>query len=320
MQTRAPLASKAKVLLVVALAAAVAAGAGIYAYSMQQISLLNENLAEKTRELEEQRLEIEQKSSQLESLTLQIEALEGRIAERDAENQNMAQTISTQSSEIEALRVQAAALAGEIQELEDGLEERDDEIAALTGQVQDAQSQLESFKRTKVSHYSVAINQFDRGIVLPIEVEIIPSGEGTVSIDVKNVEYETGFQDSVRTAVDVASEYSGVPVADKDIIIRVINDRGGVITLDGGSAGALLTGMIAAGLMDLELDPLVFVTGAIEPDGDVDNVNGIEEKADAADDFGGEIILVPEEQEFDHGSIRVIGVSDIDDIMRYLVS
>jgi predicted ATP-dependent protease len=266
--------------------------------------------------------------AQLELLNLQIGDLEGKIASNEqviaakaAEAQNLAQTVDAQKSEIQILTTQAARLQDDIQELEQQVQDDESEIALLNGQVNETQSQLESFKRTKVSHYSLVVNQFDEGIVLPIEVEIIPSGEGTVSIDVKNVEYETGFQDAVRTAVSVASDYSDVSVTDKDIIIRVVNEyNDGLIILDGGSAGALITGMIAAGLMDREINPSVLVTGIIELDGTVGNIGSLDKKADAAADFGAETILVPEDQEYDHDSIRVIGVSDIGDVMRYSTS
>jgi predicted S18 family serine protease len=224
-------------------------------------------------------------------------------------------------SEIGILKSQAARLQGEIADLEGQVDDKENEITLLTGKIEQTEAKLESFKRVTIDHYSVAVDQDGEGIVLPIEIEIIPSGEGIVSIDVKNVKYETGFQDAVRTAVSVASEYSRVSVSDKDIIVRVVNDfDGALITIDGGSAGALITGMIAAGLTDKEINSSTLITGTINSDGTVGKIGGLDRKADAAADFGAKILLVPEEQEFDHDSINVIGVSDIDDVMRYLTS
>jgi len=328
--------------MAIGLAASLIVSVVIYIYHTQQVGLLTTEIADKSDALEArdkqileytsavaaQKQQIDVKSSQLNSLNSQIGSLEGNIAlneleiaSKTMEAQGLAASVDAQKSEIQILKGQAARLYEEIQELEDQVNEKENEIALLTGKVEETQAQLESSKRIKVNHYSVAVTQSEVGIVLPIEVEIIPSGEGIVSIDVKNVEFETGFQDSVRTAVTVASEYSDVSVSDKDIIIRVVNDfNGGLIRLDGGSAGALITGMVAAGLMDEEIDSSVLITGTIKSDGTIGNVGGLDEKADAAADFGAEVILVPEAQEFDHDSISVIGVSDIDDVLRYLVS
>ena len=320
MQARAVLANNTRLVLAIGLTASLATSLVVYAYSTQQINLLTAELADKSRVLEEQRQQIDEKTTQLGLLNLQIESLEGEIAAKTAEAQDLSQTVGAQRSEIQLLKAQAASLQDDIRELEEQIRANENEIALLTGQVQETQSQLESFERVKVGHYSLAVDQFGKGIVLPIEVEIIPSGEGIISIDVKNVKYETGFQDSVRAAVLVASEYSDISVSDKDVIIRVINEDDEPITIDGGSAGALLTGMIAAGLMDREINPSVLITGTIEPDGTVGHIGSVDKKADAAADFGAEAILVPEDQEFNHNSINVIGVSDIDDVMRYLTS
>ena len=300
----------------------------ILAFHSQQVGVLTAEISDKSNALQArdnqileytstvavQKQQIEEKSSQLAQIEQEIES-------KSLEAKDLTAAVDSQKSEIQILRAQAARLHEEIQGLEDQVIEKDNEIAALTGKVQETQAQLESSKRITVNHYSVAVTQSEAGIVLPIEVEIIPAGQGIVSIDVKNVEFETGFQDSVRTAVTVASEYSDVSISDKDIIIRVVNDvDGGLITLDGGSAGALITGMVAAGLMDEEINSSVLITGTIRNGGAIGNVGGLREKADAAAEFGAETILVPEAQEFSHNSINVIGVSDIDDVLGYLIS
>lgn len=334
--------NRIRILLAIGLAASLVVSLVIYIYHSQQVGLLTTEIADKsdallardkqileyTSAVAAQKQQIDEKSSQLDSLSARIVILEETIslnqievASKTAEAQVLAASVDAQKNEIQILKGQAARLYEEIQELEDEVKDKEYEIGLLTGKVEETQAQLESSKRIKVNHYSVAVTQSGVGIVLPMEVEIIPAGEGIVSIDVKNVEFETGFQDSVRTAVTVASEYSDVPISDKDIIIRVVNDfEGGIIRLDGGSAGALIAGMVAAGLMDEEINSSVIITGTIKNDGTIGNVGGLDEKANAAADFGAEIILVPEAQEFDHNSISVIGVSDIHDVLRHLVS
>ena len=333
--------NRIKILLAFGLAASLVMIIVIYIYHSQQVGLLTTEIANKSDALQArdklileysssvaaQKQQIDEKSSQLDSLNSKIGALEEKIvlneleiSSRTKQAQALAASVDAQKDEIQILKGQATRLYEEIQELEDQVLDKENEIAQLTGKVEETQAQLDSSKRITVNHYSVAVTQNEVGIVLPIEVEIIPSGDGIVSIDVMNVEFETGFQDSVRTAVTVAAEYSGVSVSDKDIIIRVVNDFDvGLIRLDGGSAGALITGMIAAGLMDEDIDSSVLITGTIRNDGTIGNVGGLDEKADAAADFGAEIILVPKTQEFDHDSISVIGVSDIDDVLKYLL-
>jgi PDZ domain-containing secreted protein len=62
----------------------------------------------------------------------------------------------------------------------------------------------------------------------------------------------------------------------------------------------------------------VLLTGTIQQDGSVGKIGGLESKTDAAAEFGADTMLVPEEQEFWHPSIDVVGVSDIDEVMRHL--
>lgn len=342
MQTKTAFSDRIGVLLAVGLATSIVVSLVIYIYHTQQVGLLTTEIEDKSNALQArdkqileytsavaaQKQQIDEKSSQLDSLNSRIVILEDtislnqlEISSKTAEAQILAASVDAQKSEIQILKGQAARLYEEIQALEDEVKDKENEIGLLNGKVEETQAQLESSKRIKVNHYSVAVTQSEVGIVLPMEVEIIPAGEGIVSIDVKNVEFETGFQDSVRTAVTVASEFSDVPISDKDIIIRVVNDfEGGLIRLDGGSAGALIAGMVAVGLMDEEINSSVIITGTIKNDGTIGNVGALDEKVNAAADFGAQIILVPEAQAFDHNSISVIGVSDMNDVLRYLVS
>ena len=69
-----------------------------------------------------------------------------------------------------------------------------------------------------------------------------------------------------------------------------------LITIDGGSAAAPITAMIAAWLMDREIDSSVLVTGTIEPDGTVGDIRSLDKKADVTADFGAEAILVPKDR------------------------
>jgi predicted ATP-dependent protease len=294
-----------------------------------QIDKLNSELILKSNALEEKDLQIlelaattSSQTQQIEVKTAQLADLNIQIAKLERSIESNEQVISLQESEIEQLNERLTLQRDEIQDLRLQASTTQDEIEILQNKIQENEEQIQSFQRTRVQHYSLAIDQNDEGWVLPIEVEIIPSGDGTVSIDVKNVQYETGFQTAIRNAVEVASDYSRVSVSDKDIIIRVVNefdDPSGELTIDGASAGALITAMIIAGLSHEVIDSSVFITGTIEPDGTVGRIGGLEEKTKAAVDSGATTLLVPEEQEYDDPSIRIVGISDIDDVMRYLI-
>ena len=338
----APSKDKIKFSLAIGLCAVIVIGGIAYYSQTARIESLNSELALKSNTLEERDLQIleatttissqsqqiEAKSAQLVQLNTEISQIESEIgfneqviSLQDTEIEELNQRIAFQRDELQDLRLEASGLQDEIQILESKIQENEGEISRLTGQVEETEERLQSFERTRVQHSSLAIDQNDNGWVLPIEVEIIPTGDGTVSIDVKNVQYETGFQTAVRNAVAVASEHSGIDVSDKDIIIRVVNefdDPQGALTIDGGSAGALVSAMIIVGLSGEEIDSSVLVTGTIELDGTVGRIGGLQEKAQAAADFGAKTLLVPEEQEFNDPSIEIVGVSNIDDVMKYI--
>jgi len=333
--------SKVRVALAISLIASVAISGLIYFSQTRDIEHLRLELADKSTilsaqsqqlsnyhsDIENQQRQIEEKSSELVSLQSEIDNLRNKVALSDlqikaktAEAENLADTISAQQGKIQAGE-QAEKLEDEIKNLEVQLQEKQSQISILTGNVRDTQAKLDGLKRLSIKHYSVAVTQEHVGIVLPVQVDIIPDGEGVVSIDVKNVQYETGFQEAVRKAVKVASDYTDVSVSDKDIIITVVNDNNNrLITIDGGSAGALITAMIASVLSGEEMNSSVLITGSINSDGTVGNIGGLSEKADAAAEFGADTLLVPEDQAFRHDSIRIVGVSDIGDIMRQLTS
>ena len=174
----------------------------------------------------------------------------------------------------------------------------------------------QSIKR--ISHYATGVIG-DKTVVFPIEVDILNHGTGAVSVDLTNVEYEIAFQTAVRTAAMVASNYTRLSISDKDIIVRIVNDDNSkVIKIDGPSAGAVITALIIAGLTDKVLNDSVLVTGAINPNGSIGQVGSIGSKTDAAIGFGAHELLVPQSQEFKSSNIFVIGVSGIQQVMKYL--
>jgi len=323
-----------RALLSITLAATIIVALGTYSLQEARITSLSTDLADKSRTIESQSQEIQQytaeiarqelelqgKVAQLQDLNLRIEALATEIAAKDAQVNDLYATVDTQKRELQALRSEAASLQREIMVLEDQVRSGEQRVSELTNQVSLTQKQLDSAKRVQVKHYGLGVSQDNAGVVFPIEVEIIGAGDGRISVDVGNVQYEASFQTAVRTAAAVASEYTGVSTEDKDIIVKFINDdENDIITVDGPSAGALITGMIIAGLTDRQIQPSVLITGAIEPDGKIGAVGSIMAKADAAVNFGATLMLVPESQQFQSEEIQVVGVSDIEEVVDYLI-
>jgi predicted S18 family serine protease len=269
---------------------------------------------EKSRTIELQSQEIE---LHLAAIAVQRQEIEAKAAQLELLNSEMASMSEETASLSGELQEQARRLQTEIGLLQSKIESDEQYIADLTRQLQAIQ---ESAKITRVSHYGLAVVE-GKGIVFPIEVDIINSGSGAVSVDVSNVVYEADFQGAVRTAAAVAAEYSGEQISDKNIVVRlIIDNEGDQITIDGSSAGGLIAAMMVAGLTDTEINGDVLVTGTIKPDGSVGVVGSIPEKTEAAMDFGAHILVVPEVQDFPSDRLVVIGASEIDDILRYLIA
>lgn len=283
-------------------------------------------LAAKSRAIDLQDQEIEQymiaiaaQKQEVDSKTAELDRLNLELAAKSQQVDTLGAELSAQGEELVALRTQTGTLQEEIALLQSKIRSDEQYMASLSGQLELTQ---QSAKRVKVTHYSLAVTNDDRGMVFPIEVEIINSGTGAISVDVRDARYEGAFQDAVRTAAAVASEYSGEPISDKDIIVRIIDNLpdGDLAKIDGSSAGALIAGMIAAGLTDSQVSDRVLVSGTINPNGTVGRVGSVEEKAEAAIDFGASILLVPEAQHFNSERVIVVGVSDIDELMKYLIA
>jgi uncharacterized protein len=308
-------------MLSVVLAASIIVGAlGI------QVASMSSELANRDRTIELQSQEIEQhlvaiamQKQEIEGKTAQLEELNAEIAAKSQAVDSLGTQLSAQGEELTGLQAQSQSLQEEIALLQSKIKSDEQYVAALSKQLELTE---QGAKRVKISHYSLAVINSERGVVFPMEVEIINSGTGAVSVDVSNVQYEDAFQSAVKTAASVASEYTGVPISDKDIIVRIIDYQrdSELATIDGSSAGALITGMIVAGLTDREVNDKVLMTGTINPNGTVGRVGSIEQKTEAAIDFGATILLLPESQEFNSSKISVVGVLDIEDVVKYLIS
>jgi hypothetical protein len=128
------------------------------------------------------------------------------------------------------------------------------------------------------------------GVMLNITAEVKP-GEGRVLVDTQPL-MGVVFQDAANTAVYVAQNRTGVSFAGSDVIFS-INAPGQVPSVDGPSAGALMTLLVISAIEKKPLREDVTLTGTIDQNGSVGAIGGIPEKAQAAKAAGKSLLLLP---------------------------
>ena len=130
------------------------------------------------------------------------------------------------------------------------------------------------------------------GSMMNISVEIKP-GKGRILVDTKPL-MGVVFQDAANTAAYTAQKKTGKDLSGSDIIFS-IDATYEVPSVDGPSAGALMTLLVVGGLNNLELRKDMTMTGTIDKDGHVGEIGGVIEKAKAAKESGKNLILLPRE-------------------------
>ena len=128
------------------------------------------------------------------------------------------------------------------------------------------------------------------GVMLNITAEVKP-GKGRVLVDTQPL-MGVVFQDAANTAVFVAQNRTGISLGGSDVIFS-INAPGQVPSVDGPSAGALMTLLAISAIEKKPLREDVTLTGTIDQDGNVGAIGGIVEKAQAARDSGKSLFLLP---------------------------
>jgi len=107
------------------------------------------------------------------------------------------------------------------------------------------------------------------------------------------------LQSSAETAYKVAGELCRFNTQTHDLFIVVVANFT-VDVVDGPSAGAAITVLVAAIMMGWSLNSSVIMTGTIEPDGTIGKVGGIVEKAIAAAQAGAKLFIVPKGANHSH--------------------
>ncbi len=132
----------------------------------------------------------------------------------------------------------------------------------------------------------------DEGNMIKISAEI-RSGEGRVLVQIKPL-MGTVFQDAANTAVSVAQKKTGMQLSGSDVIFSIESQKE-IPSVDGPSAGALMTLLATSAFEKKELKNNVTLTGTIDQYGHVGAIGGVIEKAKAAKESGKTLFLLPRE-------------------------
>ena len=130
------------------------------------------------------------------------------------------------------------------------------------------------------------------GSMMNISVEIRP-GQERILVQTTPL-MGIVFQDAANTAVYVAQNRSGVSLAGSDVIFSIEAEHQ-ISSVDGPSAGALMTLIMVSALENQPIHPSLTLTGTIDKDGNIGAVGGIIEKANAAKESGKTLFLLPKE-------------------------
>lgn len=132
----------------------------------------------------------------------------------------------------------------------------------------------------------------ESGTMITITAQVIP-GQGRVLVQTTPL-MGIVFQDAANTAVAVARDRTGAGLRENDFIFS-IESPAIIPAVDGPSAGALMTAITEAAITGQHLRENRTITGTIRPDGSIGRVGGILEKAQAAEDAGKDLLLLPRE-------------------------
>jgi len=135
-------------------------------------------------------------------------------------------------------------------------------------------------------------------------------------------------QISTRFAKEISCNYFDIDCSNADFIYTI---RSNSVIIGGPSAGAAIAVLTTAGLLDLEMDESVAVTGTINSGGLIGPVGGLKAKIDAAANADIQKVLIPigtrmynESNEsidlIEYGqqkSVEVIEVIDLNEVVQY---
>lgn len=156
------------------------------------------------------------------------------------------------------------------------------------------------------------------GVTASLNVEVL-KGSNHVYIDTAPLT-EIDTQASARLAREVACDIASVNCSNKDFFYVI---RGEFPMVGGPSAGAAMTVLTMAELLNQTVSSNVAMTGTVNPDGSVGSVGGVLEKAITASEAGVQTFLVPLGQNSDvlnydfSNGMQVVEVSTVSEAFGY---
>ena len=156
----------------------------------------------------------------------------------------------------------------------------------------------------------------------------IRAGSGRVYIDTYPLS-KIDTQISTRFARDIACDFLNLDCSNLDFLYAITAKTP---IIGGPSAGAAISALTAALLLDLEVKPGVAITGTINSGSVLGPVGGVKEKIDAAANYGMNTVVIPESNQYvsQSGSnldlinygrgkgVRVVAVSELNDALYFL--
>ena len=154
-----------------------------------------------------------------------------------------------------------------------------------------ASAQFENPKIARIKAVAVTSGENPTGVVINITV-IVTEGNGKVFVSTTPYT-EIDMQGSAQLAALTACDLLGIDFTKYDFFYVIEADAP---IVGGPSAGAVMTIATIAALKGLKLNPYVYMSGMIYPDGFIGPVGGLNYKLEAAAKSGGKIFLIPKGQ------------------------
>lgn len=229
-------------------------------------------------------------------------------------------TISQKNTEISKISENVLILEDNISSLSNTILLKNRELLDLNKEINIKEKEIEKLLPIE-KDYHIIIVKYGDGIVTPVKVKI-REGSGVLSVDVDGIHLDGDTLESIRKAEKIASKITGIDTSKKDISIsltNMISDRDPVLFIDGPSAGAAMTVVLAAALTNSTLDMNTAITGSINPDGTIGYVGLISKKAMAVKKAGIKKFFVPYGQEISVSGLDVIGVKNVEDVINNVI-
>lgn len=170
--------------------------------------------------------------------------------------------IGNLSQQLESQQVQISGLEESVRELEANLTTSKERIRVEEELRREIKEEVLELKKVSEAEYAVlAVNNFGKGYVIPLEVRI-RSGDGRMLLDVANVLFDVSLQESAQRAVLVAREITRKDLRGKDVLIIISAPvTGERIEISGGSGGAAISLAVIAALEGKNISKKVLITG-----------------------------------------------------------